>query len=259
MAEKLCLQWNDFQDSVKNAFGHLRDTTDFIDVTLACEDGRQIKAHKVILGALSPFFQRILKGIEHNHPLIYMKGVRSDDLTAVIDFLYYGEANVYQENLDSFLSIAEELQLKGLEGSKDQHKSNEAEHLKLKEKCKTESKLPISRPQQIIKETTYNSNLKVSNALTLPKTSVFSANLQELDETVKAMMETSENLLRGGKVHERAKICKVCGKEGQATTIKQHIEANHLEGVSVPCNLCDKILRSRKALSEHMSRNHKKY
>ena len=62
MAEKLCLQWNDFQDSVKNAFGHLRDTTDFIDVTLACEDGRQIKAHKVILGALSPFFNGFLKG-----------------------------------------------------------------------------------------------------------------------------------------------------------------------------------------------------
>ena len=41
MAEKLCLRWNDFQDNVKNAFGHLRDTTDFVDVTLACEDGRK--------------------------------------------------------------------------------------------------------------------------------------------------------------------------------------------------------------------------
>ena len=49
-----------------------------------------------------------------------MKRMRSDDLTAIIDFLYYGEANIYQENLDSFLAIAEELQLKGLEGSKDQ-------------------------------------------------------------------------------------------------------------------------------------------
>ena len=34
MAEKLCLRWNDFQDNVKNAFGHLRDTTDFVNVTL---------------------------------------------------------------------------------------------------------------------------------------------------------------------------------------------------------------------------------
>ena len=63
MAEKLYLQWNDFQDNVKNAFGQLRNNTDFVDVTLglACEDGRHIEAHKVILAASSPFFQRILK------------------------------------------------------------------------------------------------------------------------------------------------------------------------------------------------------
>ena len=39
MSEKLCLQWNDFQDNVKSAFENLRESTDFSDVTLACEDG----------------------------------------------------------------------------------------------------------------------------------------------------------------------------------------------------------------------------
>ena len=101
MAEKLCLRWNDFQDIVKNAFGHLRASTDFVDVTLACEDGQQIEAHKMILAASSPFFQRILKSNKHSHPLIYMKGMKTHDLTAIVDFLYFGEANVYQENLDS--------------------------------------------------------------------------------------------------------------------------------------------------------------
>ena len=57
MAEKLCLQWNDFQDNVKNAFGHLRDSNDFVDVTLVCEDDRKIEAHKVIPAASSPFFR----------------------------------------------------------------------------------------------------------------------------------------------------------------------------------------------------------
>ena len=42
--------------------------------------------------------------------------MKSDDLMAIMDFLYCGEANVYQENLDSFLAIAEELQIKGLMG-----------------------------------------------------------------------------------------------------------------------------------------------
>ena len=130
MVEKLCLQWNDFQDNVKTAFGNLRDTSDFVDVTLACEDGRQIEAHNVILASLSPFFQRVLKRNKHSHPLIYMKGMKSDDLTAIVDFLYFGEANVYQEGLGSFLAIAEELQLKGLDGSKGQQESKEAVQLK---------------------------------------------------------------------------------------------------------------------------------
>ena len=119
MSEKLCLQWNDFQENAISSFGNLREDVDFTDVTLACEDGKQVEAHKVILASSSPFFQNILNKNRHPHPLIYMRGVKSDDLSAVVDFLYKGEANVFQENLDTFLAIAEELQLKGLMGKTD--------------------------------------------------------------------------------------------------------------------------------------------
>ena len=112
MSEKLRLQWNDFKDNVTNAFGNLREDNDFADVTLACEDGKQVEAYKVILAASSPFFQNLLRRNNHPHPMIYMRGVKSDDLMAIIDFLYCEEANVYQEHLDSFLAIAEELQLR---------------------------------------------------------------------------------------------------------------------------------------------------
>merc|ERR1712129_332642 len=118
--EKLCLKWNDFQDNAISAFGTLREDRDFADVTLACEDGQQVEAHKVILASSSPFFLNILKRNKHPYPLIYMRGLKAEDLAAMIDFLYFGEANVYQESLDSFLAVAEELQLKGLMGSGDQ-------------------------------------------------------------------------------------------------------------------------------------------
>ena len=39
MTEKLCLQWNDFQENIKSAFGDLRKEKDFADVTLACDLG----------------------------------------------------------------------------------------------------------------------------------------------------------------------------------------------------------------------------
>ena len=105
MPQKLCLQWNDFQENVKVALVNLRSDKSFTDVTLACEDGQQLEAHRVILAASSPFFQKLLQTTKHPNPLIYMRGVRFEDLLAIIDFLYCGETNVFQENLDSFLSI----------------------------------------------------------------------------------------------------------------------------------------------------------
>ena len=71
MSEKLCLQWNDFQEDIKSVFGNMREDKDFKDVTLACEDGQQVKAHKVILVSSSPFFQKLLGRSKHPHPLHY--------------------------------------------------------------------------------------------------------------------------------------------------------------------------------------------
>ena len=109
-------------------------------------------------------------------------------ISAIIDFLYNGEANVYQENLDSFLSIAEELQLRGLEG-----KGNDNE-----------------------------------------------------------MIKTSKKSQCGNSLYK----CTMCGKEDRSYNLKNHIENNHLEGVSIPCNFCEKTFRCTKSLGNHNNSNH---
>ena len=73
--------------------------------------------------------------------------------------------------------------------------------------------------------------------------------LQELDEKVKSMMENSPNLTPNGR--EKAKMCKVCGKEGYNVGIRDHIEANHLQGVALHCNICEKTFRSRQWFRKH--------
>ena len=79
--------------------------------------------------------------------------------------------------------------------------------------------------------------------------------LEELEERVMSMMGKSENKLANYN-QRRADVCKVCGKEGKSDNIKDHIEANHLEGIVIPCNLCDKNFGSRNALRQH-TRRHK--
>ena len=50
-SEKLCLQWNDFKESITFSFRELRDDRDFSDVTLVCEDGKEIEAHKTVFAS----------------------------------------------------------------------------------------------------------------------------------------------------------------------------------------------------------------
>merc|ERR1712106_54706 len=111
--DKFCLRWNDFENNLSSVFRCLRDDQDFFNVTLVCED-EQIQAHKVILSACSPFFHKVLKRNPHQHPLLYMKGVRCSDMQSVLDFMYHGEVSVAQEELNSFLAVAEDLSVKGL-------------------------------------------------------------------------------------------------------------------------------------------------
>ena len=113
-SEKFCLRWNDFESNVSSAFRDLRDEKDFYDVTLACEDNNQVEAHKVILSASSPFFKNILQRHKHQHPLLYLRGVKHSQLQDILNFMYLGEASIAQEDLNSFLAVAEDLHIKGL-------------------------------------------------------------------------------------------------------------------------------------------------
>ena len=254
MSEKFCLKWNEFQDNVNGAFASLRDDKEFSNVTLVCEDGKQVEAHKIVLSASSPFFRGILSRNKHPHPLIYMRGMKSGDLMAVIDFLYFGEANVFQDNLDSFFAVAEELKLKGLVGGNGAKKEDEAD-----DKLMTKStQIP---PKMIPKKEKISPNGSETGAQNPPDFETerriaipndLSRNFAELDAKIKSMMEKGSNVIS----NQRAIICQVCGKEGTFTNIKDHIEANHLEGLILPCSLCEKICKSRNSLRMHKRNNH---
>ena len=93
--QQFCLRWNDFQTNMVASFKHLRDEKSFCDVTLAC-DGQSTKAHKMILSACSPYFKALLEENPAKHPIIILKDVPFQHLTAILEFMYAGEVNVAQ-------------------------------------------------------------------------------------------------------------------------------------------------------------------
>ena len=111
------LKWQDFHTNLPLSFQDARLSKEFCDVTLVSDDDTVLEAHRVILVAGSLFFEKILRGSKignHPHPMLYLKGFFKDELTAALDFLYCGEAQVKQESLNSFLTTAQQLGIKGL-------------------------------------------------------------------------------------------------------------------------------------------------
>jgi len=114
--ENFALRWNDFHSNIETLFKHLRSASEFQDVTLVCglEEG-EIKAHKVILSSCSGYFQSILSRTNAPHPVIVMpKDVHLDDISGIVDFMYYGEVAVPTADISRFLAVAEQFQVRGL-------------------------------------------------------------------------------------------------------------------------------------------------
>ena len=258
-SEKLCLQWNDFKENITFSFKALRDDKEFTDVTLACEDGQQIEAHKTVLATSSPFFMELLKRHKHSHPLIYMRGINSNLLVTILDFLYHGEANVLQDDLDSFLALAEEFQLRGLTGNSQSDTEQQKEVQKnnqysLKREFGQQyihqNEQPIPNPNYEIQYSEGKNDKRV--ALANSRTSV---ELHDLDEQIRSMITKSDISAGPGKGF--LATCNVCGKQRPYKHMSSHVEANHITGVSHSCDICGMTSRSRDALSHHKLRNHK--
>ena len=260
-SEKFCLNWNDFQKNISTSFQEMRDDVDLADVTLACMGRKQFEAHKFVLSASSPFFKEILHNNKHPHPLLYLKGMTARTLESVIDLLYRGEVNIYQEDLNEFLAAAEELELKGLTGqhSMEEEKFEETylkdELPKLKVKPKPRKiVLPKTEPEysntDVFPAQTFRDITEAFTTITdMVAVQAINTNNDERNETTESFLEKIEDTWN----------CKICGqKSGHNFTLKRHIETKHTTGGSHPCKVCGKILRSRYSNNTHMSKYHPK-
>ena len=172
-----------------------------------------------------------------------------------MDYLYNGEANIYQEDLEVFLKIAEELQLRGITGGDG---GNCEEHptpsIKMNQQIELSKKDNNSFNEPMKIETTNETSPgEISVQIVAIPYQLVDGGLTELDEQVKSMMVVGQKKLQG----RSTRICTVCEKEGSQRLIIDHIERNHISGVSMPCNICQKTFRSRASLKGHNFTQHK--
>ncbi|KAK2720369.1 hypothetical protein QYM36_004302 [Artemia franciscana] len=111
--KEFCLKWNNYLDIFHGTFLSLLNSENFTDVTLSC-DSQSIKCHRLVLSCCSSYFETLLLGISHPHPVIILKDVKFEDLLSLVKFMYTGEVTVPQAQTSSLLKVAEMLKVKGL-------------------------------------------------------------------------------------------------------------------------------------------------
>ena len=242
--EKFCLKWNDFQSTVSHSFGKLRQEKEFFDVTLVSEDEKHIQAHKLVLSSSSNFFKNILKQVSHSNPLIYLSGITAKDLECIVDYIYHGEVQLYQEDLDSFLEHAKKLKIEGLIETQT-IESGEAEvHVENKTDLKVESNIAGRNRKDAETKVVQ----RMENYQETRSAASFTPNFNgDLRETINGLIEKVPTGFE----------CKCCGKTSSLSgDMRKHVEI-HIEGLSYNCTLCEKTFRSRQLLNNHRQRNHR--
>ena len=105
--------WTNYPPYLRKAYKVIDVEKDLHDVTLVCDDGA-VDAHKLILCSASIFFRLMLKRSKHQHPLLYMKGLKINQIQNILDYIYYGQVSIAKENLKEFIDIAKEFEVESL-------------------------------------------------------------------------------------------------------------------------------------------------
>ena len=253
MSEKFCLKWNDFHSNISKSFGLFRNEDYLHDVTLVSDDHQQFSAHKLVLSACSEYFKNIF---QHNskpnaHPLLCLDGISSADLNSIMDYIYNGEVQIFQENLDRFLSLAQRLELEGLIGNNDlEPKTDNYKEKESSEREEDASKNVKESPSVERKHKTHN-NHQSKEVATFDKVEFSAEDISELKRTIEQYIERDPE----GKF-----TCTLCGRKGVGeaknarSNLERHVET-HLEGLSFPCQLCGKTFRSTNTFKTHKYKN----
>ena len=252
MSEKFSLKWNDYLSNWNKSLSELRNDNEFADVTLISDDKVKFSAHKILLSSCSSMLKFILKSSNNANPLLFLGGVSSVNLGYILDYIYQGEVNIYQEQLDSFLESARKLEIEGLLGSNE----DDQEDLLEEKMDLLQGEQKFDQPEDenfivkmIRKAPARNARSQYSRALRNDgdKIDVSSMTPEETEERIKDLYQKTNG-------NWSCLACAYTNKD--LYKMKRHIET-HIDGLSYTCTSCDKEFRSKQILEHHMSRFHR--
>ncbi|KAK7077180.1 hypothetical protein SK128_018610 [Halocaridina rubra] len=140
--ELLCLKWRDHGTTLFRMLSSVRRKEVYCDATIAC-GGRFYPVHKFVLSTCSEYFEQMFEIGEQKNLMIVLTDIGNVELETLLDYMYFGEVNVLQSELTTFMRAAEQLRIKGL-GAPSETFSEEGQREKRKS-CEYESDWDMKR------------------------------------------------------------------------------------------------------------------
>ena len=193
-----------------------------------------------------------------------MRGTSSPDLSAVMSFLYCGEAEILEENIESFFLLAEQLQLKGLTGvGAEKPKQKKAKKMKPDDLSKTEkiSEKYLDQQAEHLLESVEDGQVGEKEnveMLTDVKEELHWNEMAHNDDSKRHAEDLKAEIMSKKERLKKGYRCNVCGKmDNSGSNMRNHIESLHVTGFTHSCNECGMTKASRNALRLHRYKMHK--
>ena len=244
MSEKFSLKWNDYLSNWTKSLSELRHDTESADVTLVSNDKIKFAAHKILLSSCSNTFKFILKGNTHANAntLLFLGGISSINLGFILDYIYYGEVNLFQEQLDSFLESAQKLEIESFqktENVQEQMKKELCHEFNEERRLERMDEKPVVKIQRDTWTHTRDS----------VQFDVRSLTAEEIEMKTRELYQKEDG----------SWICMACpySTTHSIAHIRKHIET-HLDGLIYTCPSCYREYSTKNTLQKHISLHHRK-
>ena len=247
------MHWDGYTEHFRSMMKQMLVSKENSDITFVCDELQTVKAHKNILGASSPAFQRMFGLYQGKEMFLYMRGIKHHIMESILEFIYLGEVKFSEDCVEDFVEIARSLEITGLhETIKSNHEAEERQVDEIAKyvSCKTEQE-----------ESNENDNTSIYAGATLSEDG---NNKTDLEKTA-AAKQIPMAKTRGKREPisqlshsptNSAHTCKSCGKMfAESSSLSRHKKSIH-DGVKYPCKYCEYQATIKQNLDRHVAVKH---
>ena len=262
------LTWNMFSDHLRNMLLNMMKITYLTDVTIICDDQKIVKAHKIILSACSPVFKTIIDSVSPETAVIFLRGIKLEDMEAILEFMYSGQVTLDQTRIEEFITVAKNLQIKELY---DLHSNteldnkeevvngdNDIEHVKTKKDTEEQSFYKQYQCKYEQCDFVAKSSAMLNHVKRVHTGQKYGCILCEKQFTRQFALRDHVNLIHNGIRNYQCHNCSYqTSKKGN---LKVHVDTVHGNGNGenrFKCDVCDYSTMIHSNLKQHTKAKHK--